>query len=191
MVTITYPTTHLYHRYDGQTRPQGVYLELDPVARTLRADWNGEIGNAVPVSVWHHRILRYNLDSPCYTAATLRQILDAVAPLAERVCDGYSEAWNGSNTVGSLTQDAYDAEGDILAELRSWEPDLNVWEAGQWLGGGTSDEVVRERAGITSATTDEELQSMADRLQAEVDADTILDGDLETALRYLRDNYAD
>ena len=47
------------YQYPGQFHHQSAYIELDPVAKTLTCDWNGEIGNAVPFSVYHGRVLRF------------------------------------------------------------------------------------------------------------------------------------
>lgn len=138
---------HLYHHYPNQTQPQAVYLELDPEERTLRADWNGEIGNAVPVSVWHGRIRRYCLPSPYFTDLTIDNLLDEIAPFCERVCDGYDSEWDGNNYVGQLTEDAKDAEHEIAHILEQADPDLNVMDADDYFEPVRDDILARVRTG--------------------------------------------
>ena len=45
----------LYLRYSGQTNPQPAHIEIDPEEKTITAEANPEIGNAVPMNVWHGR----------------------------------------------------------------------------------------------------------------------------------------
>jgi hypothetical protein len=112
-ITINVPEDHLYHRYPGQTNPQPTHIEIDPETRTLSADWNAEIGNAVPARVWHGLVRRYALPSPYLSQAAIKRIMEDIAPLAVRVCDGFASRWDGHNTVGVLNEDAMDAEEAI------------------------------------------------------------------------------
>ena len=93
----------LYHRYPNQINPQPCYLELDPEERTVKADWDGEIGGAAPMSVWHKRKYRYSI--PILTATAANHLMRALLPLLEKVCAAYSCEWDGSNYVGKLDLD--------------------------------------------------------------------------------------
>ena len=90
----------LHHQYPGQTSPQPCYVELDCEAENLSADWNGELGNAVPLSVWHGHTRRWAI--PALQAQAANSLLDEIAPLAQRVIDGYTSEWDGNNHVAGL-----------------------------------------------------------------------------------------
>lgn len=71
----------------------------------LTADWNAEIGNAIPSSVYHRHVLRFRVRNDL-TCKRVNELLKQIAPLAERVVDGYTSEWDGSNMVGQFTDDA-------------------------------------------------------------------------------------
>ncbi len=157
-LTITHPTTHLYNRYQGQTQPQRTYLELDPESRALRADWDAEIGNAVPMAVYHRLIRRYYIPCPYLTAEAIGRVMDEVAPLAARVCDGWSSGWDGHNISGGLTEAAGEAEYAIIAILDracsdSYPQDqIHIWEACDWLADTRADVIEQIRSqGVEAA----------------------------------------
>ena len=109
-----------FHWYEGQCSPQGAYLELDPDDKSLIADWNGEIGNAIPFDVYHGRRMRYGF-SPSTPLQEVRAFMEEIAPLAVRVIAGYSEDYDGNgNLVGRLNEDARDAEDEILDILNQY-----------------------------------------------------------------------
>lgn len=110
----------LYHVYPGQSRPQTAHVQLDGGGR-VTADWNGEIGNAVPMDVWNGRTLRWAV-SPYLSGPALAEALASpeVAALLEAVAAGHDEEWNGSNHVGTLTPEAREASerlGELLDRL--------------------------------------------------------------------------
>jgi len=112
----------LYHLYPQQFNPQDAYIRLDPEDAELSADWNVEVGNSIPMAVVHGRVLRYPVS--CYlTADEVNALMESLIPLAQRVCDGYSEGWDGHNNVGRLTEDAEQASQEIEAECASAETD--------------------------------------------------------------------
>jgi len=104
--------TPLYAKYQGQTNCQTAFVELDLEEETLDADSNGEIGNAVPMEVWHKRVLRFDVDPHLYLE-DVKELLEAITPFAERVIAGSEIEWNGSNHVWKLNADAEEACAEI------------------------------------------------------------------------------
>ena len=66
----------LFKKYPRQNEPQPAHLEIDEDG-TIRADWNGEIGDAVPECVWHGRTIRIGI-SPHLTGSEVAQLIDDV-----------------------------------------------------------------------------------------------------------------
>jgi hypothetical protein len=102
----------LYQMYPHQCNPQDAYIQLDPDARELSADWNAEIDNSIPMSVYHVRKFRYSVSQYLHTSEVIA-LMDDIKPLALRVCDGYNSEWDGHNNVGILTDDATEAHEQI------------------------------------------------------------------------------
>lgn len=185
------PTGFLHHHYQGQTGPQDCFVELDCEDGELRADWNAEIGNAVPFSVWHNRKLRWAI--PALRSSAADELLERIEPLAERILAGYRSEWDGSNHVGRFTQDADEAT-EAVADVcnQAFADDIGrvqVWEASAWYEGTGGVEAQAEELGITATTSDEALEAIGKRELAtalaehEVDA---LEG-LEEHLAWVRE----
>ena len=104
-------TSSIYRHYDGQCQPQDCYIEIDLDHSNIEASYNAEIGNAVPMAVWHNRIRRYEI--PCIFPATADELMKELLPLAERMAVGYERVWDGNNYVGRLTEDAQAASDEI------------------------------------------------------------------------------
>jgi len=101
----------VFYQYQGQCFPQPAYLELDPMLAgeiVLTADYSGEIGNGVPMSVWHNLILRIGIPSQVTLKAlnTLKKDKDFNSML-EQLREDYDQVWNGSNYVGKFDTDLY------------------------------------------------------------------------------------
>ncbi len=179
----------LYHRFPGETNPQAAYIEIDPQAQTLVALYDGEVGGAVPMAVWHHRVLRFRV-APTLRGTAIADILECemVQELAQRICAGHSVHWDGSNRVGRLTDDAQaaaealqqhllDSYGDICAEHYHVQP----CAPDEWAQ-------YAQDIGITANTSDEELERKGVELYAEARANGVLiDGNLGERLCQLRD----
>ena len=118
----------LYKVYPGQSKPQGAYVEIRltrrelPIDEMVSADWNGEVGNAVPFDVWYGRVIRLSL-SPSVRGSVLADLLesDFAMELVARIAAGYREEWNGSTYVGKLSDDADDASYTLQFELDTLE----------------------------------------------------------------------
>jgi len=176
----------LYHRFQGQENPQRAYIEIYPQGRTMIAEYDGEIGNAVPMAVYHGRILRVRV-SPYLRGDVLADILegDEVQDLAQRICAGNEAYWDGANMRGRLNDDGKVALEALQECLDSYQEEpylVQVCDPGDWVA--TANQV-----GITGKTTDDEIHRLALALLDEASADNVLiDGDLEAHLRWLRDN---
>ncbi len=97
----------LYHQYQGQCNAQGAYIELNPRNGSLKADWNAEIGSAIPMELFHHRLVWFAVD-PQSSADSLIELFEDedFLALCQSVVDGYSEEWDGNNTVGKYSDAA-------------------------------------------------------------------------------------
>lgn len=175
----------LYRRYPGQTSPQGCYVELDCRTGELSAATNAELGSAVPSAVWHGHCVRWPI-LPLKALAAER-LLQELAPLAQRVVDGYECVWDGSNHVAHRTHDAREAIQEITgvcgARSEDEESCLRVWDAGDWLHAIGSRADQRQVLGVTAATTDAELEALAESLKGDAAAEGV--DVLEGVQRYL------
>lgn len=169
----------LYCKYQGQTRPQPCHIQLDLESGELSAGYNPEIGNAVPMGVFHGIVRRWAI--PALKADVVNDLLGRLAPDLQALLDDESTKvyWDGSNRRGRC-DDEHIWE---MLDRREWYPEdqVQVWDAGDWYGGLGGPEAQREQLGITSATTDEELQAIVDGEDVDV-----LEGGLEY-LQGLRD----
>lgn len=181
----------LYCRYDGQLEPQQPVLQLDcddgELSCTYKADPGSAGNNSMPMTVWHGRTLWWNIVA--LRADGANQLMQEVKPLADRILTGYTCEWDGSNHVGRLREDAQQAAAeieDICDEYASDESAaLNIWGAGDWLGGIGDNDAQRAELGISGSTTDQEIAAIATRVLDEADCDVI--EYLEEHLRTLRD----
>lgn len=99
----------LYQRFEGQYRPQDAYLEVDAEGGTMWADYNSDIGNAVPCDVYENRAFRFPLH-PEMTRDEVVELLDEALPYARRVEDGYE---GSSYDGGHYTKDACAALDEV------------------------------------------------------------------------------
>jgi len=106
----------VYAKYVGQHQPQPAYIELNTRTGELAADYSREIGNAVPMTVYHNIDLRWNIPATA-KAYTIDNAIDCLIDLFQIVLDGHSEYWDGNNYVGQLTDDASAASEKIQREL--------------------------------------------------------------------------
>ncbi|MFI7524533.1 hypothetical protein [Nocardia salmonicida] len=179
----------LHRHYPGQEAPQTCFLALDAESGELSADWNGEVGNAVPASVYHGRTIRWRI--PTLTAAAANRLLAEVTPLAQALLDDWPVVWNGSNMVGAASTEAgQDLVGEIGELCGGDHPRELAWrnedlvteaDAADWCL-STAEAITS--LGITTTTTDDELATIAKRLDAEAveESDyghTVLMGTLE------------
>lgn len=164
----------LYCVYPRQTKPQPAYVELNEDGE-VSADYNGEIGNAVPMAVWHRRTLRFDV-SPRVGGDDLADFLesDAVVALLERIHAGHTVEWDGNNFVGRLTEDAERA-AETLTEALAAPPELAIWDAYEWLAPGFN--LLSEL--VESGSVPAHSAALIDRA---VDDGIVIDGGMEDAV---------
>lgn len=138
MITITKltKTDALYHRYQGFGQPQKCFVELDCENKELFADWDAEVGGAVPVPVMVGKRRRYAI--PCLTADSANELLHEIVPLAERVIKGYSHGYGSDGNkkaYAELDEDATKAEEEIIRlceDANYTKKSLIVWYASDY-----------------------------------------------------------
>ncbi len=185
----TAPEDALYRRYHNESSPQGCYIELDLREGTLSADYDSEIGGAVPVAVYYGFDRRYGI--PALTGSAADDLMRRIAPMADRILADWEEIWNGSNHVARLGDDAQDAEDELTAEI-GYDPEYGYTDPAElvtvWDVDGACNGSEVEDYGITADTTDERLDEIEEIIRkdlAEVSDSpvVVLDGVAE----YLRD----
>lgn len=169
ITVVTVTGNELFRHYRGQTSAQPCHVTLDCRSSKLGAEYNPEIGNAVPGAVYHGHVQAWSI--PCLRESAANALLEEIEPLAARVVAGYSSEWNGSNHVASFDDDAQEAIEAIeaICDAADVSDGVRAWDAGDWLtaSGNTRREVVRSQLGITAETTDEELAAIETRVEAE------------------------
>ena len=183
-VTITTPAKSdrapLYHKYPREINAQDAYLEIDTQDDTACWSSDPEIGNAVPMAVWHQLVHRVPC-SNCLTGEQIAMLTEELRPLIQRVCDGSDSDWDGHNYIGTLDNDAAEALAEIESRLdpENEEGDAQVWETADWLLGQTnSHRDVLQYAGLTPTSTPEEISAAAADTELDADHDdVVLDGD--------------
>ena len=199
-VTVTVSTvepTELHHQYPHEHGPQPCYVEVDLENRHVAADWNPEIGNAIPARVFHGFARRYPI--PALTSTATNELLAKIRPLAERMVADWDERPDryGNNMKAVLGDDAQAAEEEVEA-LCGHPAD---WGGGHWDASDmvtvwdidsatTGDEA--EEYGITPATTDERLEEIEEEIRqllADVsDSDEVVLEGIDEYLAGLRDD---
>jgi hypothetical protein len=120
----------VFHQYQNQCFPQHAYLEFDPMLEgevKLVADYSGEIGNSVPMDVWHSRILRFRVP-PQVTLKALKDLRsdERLSNMLEQLREEYKVVWNGNNYVGRFDTDLYHSicqyAEERLYSLMGWQP---------------------------------------------------------------------
>jgi hypothetical protein len=96
----------LLKTYPQQNQPQGRYIEVSSNGR-LHIDWNAEIGNAVPASVWHN--IERRIHGNWETKQAAREFIAEHRADFQILVDGMDEKWDGNNYVGTLTPEAAEA----------------------------------------------------------------------------------
>lgn len=168
-------TADLYHKYPGQTNPQDCFLEMDPDdEKQLSCDYNPEVGSAVPMAVWHGRILRFTI--PCLRAKYANELMERVAPLAKKLIKSYDCVWDGNNHVGRWNPELSE-EFDELMRRECEDPydydTVQVWDSGE--SGDYYTDASNEELGLRADMDDYDVEALASKLDKEAIADGEVD----------------
>lgn len=159
--------TELHRHYDGQYEQQPCSINLDLEDGELWCDYNANIGGGYSMSVFHRRTL--SLSIPCLTGEAANDLMEEVAPIAQRVLDGASIEWDGNNNVGVLNESAQAAYDEFETVVRQWAedpgtPTVSTVDADDWYSGHDPS----EELGLTADTTDDELEAMEPIAEADI-----------------------
>lgn len=141
------------------------YLEVDLPGREVSVGY--QVGSGTPGRVWHGYTRRY--DIPLLTADAVNRLMEKIAPLAEQMCDDWSEEiGRGGRAEAVLGADGRAAEDELVATLPGDEdvdPEdlVDVWDAAALFVGNETEEY-----GITAETSDEELEQIAEKMLDQV-----------------------
>lgn len=191
----------LHCRYDGQSKAQPAYIELDLKHGLLLADYQSEVGNTKPAEVRNGFELRYPI--PVLTAEVANRVMEEIAPAATRMLADWEEVWDGSNMVARLGDDAQAAEAEIEKRLgiATSESDSSPGIAfddsdlvTEWDTDGAVNGQEADQFDITADTDDERLDEIAAEITQDlVDAspsDVVVVHGLDGYLRGIRDELA-
>ena len=113
----------LYCHYRGQNDPQPARLRLCCKSGTLLADYNPEVGPAMPADQWQGHTMVWSVPSDI-GCRKLNQIMAATRPLAQRVLAGYASFWDGHNHIATYTGDGDAAAAQIACTVRDMAYDM-------------------------------------------------------------------
>lgn len=193
----------LFRQYQGQSEQQPTYIELDLREGTLLADYDSEVGGAVPFSVYHGFERRYGI--PTLTGDAANRVMREIAPLAERILADWKEDWDGNNMRAYLGADAQAAEaeieerlglklgyGDVGADSQGFDDSdlIVVWD----IDGATNGQEASDY-NITGDTTDGRLDEIEQEILKDLaecgPAGVVVCHGLDTYLRNVRDELAE
>ena len=148
----------VYMQYAGQCQAQDAFIALDADG-DVYADFSGEIGNAVPASVWNGLDKRISI-SPFASGYGLQQLFNDAKFLSavNRYYDGRTTGWDGNNWTSELSEDAEAA----LEEMQSMADELeqlNIYNAEDWIASVSRSELQAQllEAGSVQAFYNEQL----------------------------------
>lgn len=148
-------------------------LSLDAGTASLRpVEWHQSQDHEMTFDVYHHRTLEWssaNVTGAVADADAIRDLAVKLQPLLDRVAAGFDVVWNGSNGVGTLTDDAQAASDEIDAIMErlnpeDWSAPVDVWDARDWIG---------DNHDIIAETSNEEIVEMAEEYEAVAKRDGI------------------
>jgi hypothetical protein len=172
----------LYHKYPGQSNPQPAYLTIVPESERCYLDSSSEIGNAMPMEVWHGVQIRIGVP-PCVDPGMITEWLESEKAqiLLGRIIAGHRVEWDGSNHRGRMSEDSVSALEELEYELApgripeswflTWYDSVSEYAPDLWEGRG---KVPGDREGLSSRylceLSDAELETLSVRLMEEFEA---------------------
>lgn len=108
----------LYCHYDRQIEPQSCFIAIDCEDEEMWADYNAEIGNAVPSRVWHGHIHWFYLPTTL-KADAVNRLMEKILPDCEKIVAGYKSVWDGNNYVAKFTPEAQEIIDRLDADIHN------------------------------------------------------------------------
>lgn len=137
----------LFHQYPGQMFPQRAHLEFNPGRNAeaeleLTADYNGEVGNAIPARVWDKSVFWFAIP-----ANSSRASLEALAHDA---------------VLEEMLQRLLKGDGGAELEIQNYLDTaaldtVSVWQAHEWVGQADIDLAELVNVGSIEALADQYL----------------------------------
>jgi hypothetical protein len=173
-------------QYPGEHAPQPAFLYFDPERRIAYARPDYNVGhNSAPMDCVHGLVLGWPIPNTLDTD-DLHNLIHEITPLLETIADGYECVWNGHDYVGEyscVAERAIDQVDDIVSCI-PWEDEdedededegsLDYWDLEEWLN---VDRLPTKQAAkeldITTATTDAELDAMAESFNDEAASQSV------------------
>lgn len=191
-IEITYDGESLYHKYPGEHRPQDCYIEIDWRDGRMTAAYNPEIGNSVPLAVYHGHVERFRI--PALRSPAVERLLEKLEALAERALGGYSVGHDSQgNEVAMFDGDSDIARREIRRvcedETLDEQDQIVVYAAEDWFG-VLPDKDLCDALGVSAFSSDELLERLAEEAQEQMTGGDLLEGALPW-LKALRERMQD
>ncbi|MBR4742105.1 MAG: hypothetical protein IK079_04325 [Desulfovibrio sp.] len=95
--------------YEGESEPQPALIIIDPEGGSMYADFQSFIGYFQPILCSQKRLFLFRIPYDL-SLQKVRGIMEAIAPLADKICEGYEKDYDGDgNLIGVLNEDAQTA----------------------------------------------------------------------------------
>lgn len=171
----------LFCQFDGQCQPQPAYLQLNANGYVF-ADYSGDTGGGVPASVWHGVDRRIAL-RPTVSGKALREYLgsEEFRALLDRYYAGAGDKWDGSNFVGTASDDALEALNQIEQDADNLEC-VNIFSADDWVEYATREELAQHGG---------DFSKYAEYLDGLCDIDQIVEGGAAAIAKALEEKFAE
>jgi hypothetical protein len=135
------------------------------------------------MTVWHNLELRF----PVLASVSGEALVDFCREQTElfgRICDGFESVWDGSNYVGRYTEDAVNAQNDLICAIKRELDDALISVSRVWVCLGESDEGI-ETEWPPELTLEHAAKRLYEEAVASLDSDWELYGDEDDVEQYL------
>lgn len=134
-------------------------------------------GGGTAMDIWHGRHVTVQMPSPCTSDLVAVFVKENEDEIAE-VASGIKIVWDGSNSVGQMTDETLDALQALRSEAEMLEPDVSIWEASDWLANND--------LGVSDDSTDAQIEALTATLYEDAERDGVVVRGLEKYLQALR-----
>lgn len=181
----------LYHKYERQSSAQPAFISLDLEDQELRADWNSEIGNGIPMDVYLGHTRRFRIPSDLSKTA-INNLLDEIKPLAEKVLSGYESYWDGNNhqaRLNDVAEEALEAIERVCEDMEySHDDRVQTYDVEEWFEheNGHISNMIEDGMSV-----DDIAETLWKESQDEAGSNISLDFDKDDIVDYLKEEFAD